>query len=135
VNSYFNLSGAATIEGTEATLTTTKHLPLDDTDIPNGKIEDFPGIQANEKFTLGAKEPFIDHCFVFDQEAPEVPPDTRSLPMKKLVEMSHPSTGLHLEILSTEPAFQFYTGIRHLLSFIPLADCRKQETMWIFLHR
>ena len=24
--------------------------------------------------------------------------------------MSHPGTKLHLEILSTEPAFQFYTG-------------------------
>ena len=24
--------------------------------------------------------------------------------------MSHPDTGLHLEVESTEPAFQFYTG-------------------------
>lgn len=30
--------------------------------------------------------------------------------MKQLVSLSHPSTGLHLEIESTEPAFQFYTG-------------------------
>jgi aldose 1-epimerase len=39
-----------------------------------------------------------------------VPPDTRSLPVRRLVEMWHPSTGLHLEVSSTEPAFQFYTG-------------------------
>lgn len=110
MGSYFNLSGNATIEGTEAILTTIKHLPVDDTNIPTGTVEDFPGLQANKAFTVGAKDPFIDHCFVFDQKAPKVPPDTRSLPMRRLVEMSHPSTGLHLEILSTEPAFQFYTG-------------------------
>lgn len=73
-------------------------------------MEDFPGLQANQAFTLGAKQPFIDHCFVFGQDAPEVPSDTRSLTSRRLVEMSHPSTGLHLEISSTEPAFQFYTG-------------------------
>lgn len=91
-------------------LTTIKHLPVDDKHIPTGAVEDFPGVQANQAFTLGATTPFIDHCFVFDQEAPEVPPDTRPLTMRRLVEMSHPSTGLHLEVLSTEPAFQVYTG-------------------------
>lgn len=30
--------------------------------------------------------------------------------MKKLCEFHNPSTKLHLEALSTEPAFQFYTG-------------------------
>lgn len=108
--SYFNLSGKATIEGTEAALGTTKYLTLDETNVSTGKIEEFPGIQANKAFTIGAKDPFIDHCFVFDQEAPDVPLDTRALPMRRLVAMSHASTGLHLEIMSTEPAFQFYTG-------------------------
>lgn len=110
MNSYFNLSGTPTIDGTEATLNTTKYLPLDDTAIPTEAVEDFPGIQVDKPFTFGAKEPFIDHCFVFDQEAPQVPTDTRSLPARKLMEISHPSTGLHLEIFSTEPAFQLYTG-------------------------
>ncbi|KAI4258342.1 MAG: hypothetical protein L6R42_005159 [Xanthoria sp. 1 TBL-2021] len=46
-----------------------------------------------------------------DRAAPaSCPLDTRSLPLKTLATISHPSTGLHLEIQSTEAAFQFYTG-------------------------
>lgn len=46
-----------------------------------------------------------------DRAAPvSCPLDTRPLPLKTLATISHPSTGLHLEIQSTEPAFQFYTG-------------------------
>lgn len=40
----------------------------------------------------------------------EVPLDTRGMPLKKLAEFSHPNTSMHLEVHSTEPAFQFYTG-------------------------
>lgn len=46
----------------------------------------------------------------FDSVASSTPLDTRPLPLRKLCKLSHPDTGLHLEIESTEPAFQFYTG-------------------------
>lgn len=39
-----------------------------------------------------------------------IPLDTRSLPLRHLLTLSHPATKLHLEVSSTEPAFQFYTG-------------------------
>lgn len=39
-----------------------------------------------------------------------IPIDTRSLPLKKLGSFHHPVSGVHLEVHSTEPAFQFYTG-------------------------
>lgn len=39
-----------------------------------------------------------------------IPIDTRSSPLKKQLAAYHPTTGIHLEVLSTEPAFQFYTG-------------------------
>lgn len=42
--------------------------------------------------------------------ASKIPLDTRSSPLTKLVTAFHPSTGIHFEVLSTEPAFQFYTG-------------------------
>jgi aldose 1-epimerase len=61
-------------------------------------------------FVLGAKEPIVDDCFVFDQPASSIPIDTRNEPLKKLITAYHPETGIHLEVLSTEPAFQFYTG-------------------------
>jgi aldose 1-epimerase len=109
-SSYFNLSSAPTIEGTEVTLTTTKYLEVDDTDIPTEVIGDFPGLEANKTFTLGATEPDIDHCFVLDPSNPKIPLDTRSLEPRLLISLFHPGSGIHLEVFSTEPAFQFYTG-------------------------
>jgi aldose 1-epimerase len=36
--------------------------------------------------------------------------DTRNEPLTKLVAAFHPESKIHLEVYSTEPAFQFYTG-------------------------
>jgi aldose 1-epimerase len=108
--SYFNLNGSASIEGTEVTLTTNLHLPVDNESIPLGSIEAYPGISANEKFTLGDVEPDIDHCFIKNDIPGSIPVDTRSLSLKKLGSFYHPDSKVHLEIHSTEPAFQFYTG-------------------------
>ncbi|KAL8708040.1 MAG: hypothetical protein Q9220_007036 [cf. Caloplaca sp. 1 TL-2023] len=112
-HSYFNLNpGALTTEGTIVTLGTTDHLKLDAHQIPTGQIVAFPGIpSAGSSFTFGAEEPAIDDCFVMDSTAPtSCPLDTRTLSLRTLATISHPKTGLHLEIQSTEPAFQFYTG-------------------------
>ncbi|KAL8726923.1 MAG: hypothetical protein Q9166_006412 [cf. Caloplaca sp. 2 TL-2023] len=112
-HSYFQVNpGAPTTEGTIVTLGTNKYLPLDSNQIPTGEIKNFPTFPAaGEAFTLGATEPAIDDCFVMDTAAPtSCPLDTRPLPLRSLVTISHPNTGLHLEIQSTEPAFQFYTA-------------------------
>lgn len=45
-----------------------------------------------------------------EPDASSIPLDTRSGPMKKLCAFYHPNTRMHFETLSTEPAFQFYTG-------------------------
>ena len=110
IGSYFTLSNAPTIEGTEVVLSTSKYQEVDDTDIPTGTIGTFSGIEANQQFTLGATKPDIDHCFVLDPANLEIPIDTRSRSLQKQVSLTHPSTNLHLEVFSTEPAFQFYTG-------------------------
>jgi aldose 1-epimerase len=109
-HSYFNLNGSASIEGTEVTLATNLHLPVDNTSIPLGSVEAYPGIIADEKFTLGATEPDIDHCFIKNDVPESVPVDTRSLSLEKLASFYHPDSKMHLEVHSTEPAFQFYTG-------------------------
>ncbi|OWY97842.1 Aldose 1-epimerase, partial [Phytophthora megakarya] len=109
-HSYFNLSDRATIDGTEVTLASDQYLVPDEGNIPTGAIETFPGIKANEKFTLGVKEPNVDHCFLMNQDSKSIPLDTRKLPLQLLVTAEHPDTKIHLEVLSTEPAFQFYTG-------------------------
>ncbi|GME22085.1 Aldose 1-epimerase [Neofusicoccum parvum] len=112
-HTYFNLSGAptsATLAGTEVTLATDQHLPVDSTAIPTGSIERYPGVTANKTFTLGETEPAIDHCFIVDAAADAIPVDTRGLPLRKLAAFHHPQSKIHLEVHSTEPAFQFYTG-------------------------
>lgn len=112
-NSYFNVTGGPTIEGTEVVLGTDKHLPVDGEDIPLGTVEKYPGITANEPFVLGLHEPDVDHCFIMDPDARNVPIDTRNRQAARLSSLSAPMTGIHLDVFSTEPAFQFYTG-RHI---------------------
>ncbi|ETN41310.1 uncharacterized protein HMPREF1541_03245 [Cyphellophora europaea CBS 101466] len=109
-HSYFNVSGAESIAGTEATLSTSKYQVVDDAAIPTGAIDDFPGVEANKTFTLGPQEPSIDHCFVLNPSNLKIPLDTRESPLNNLVRLYHPATKIHLDIFSTEPAFQFYTG-------------------------
>lgn len=89
---------------------TNLYLPVDDGGIPTAGPSTYEGIEANKLFTLGPHEPDVDDCFVFDKPATSVPIDTRSEPLQKLVSAYHPETGIHLEVWSTEPAFQFYTG-------------------------
>lgn len=110
-HSYFNLSGGPSIEGTIVTLATDKYLPVDDGGIPTGGPAPFgKGIEGGKAFTLGAQEPDIDDCFVVNEAASSVPLDTRDLPLTTLVHAHHPESKIHLEVASTEPAFQFYTG-------------------------
>lgn len=109
--SYFNISGGPNIDGTEVTLATTKYLQVaDQMLIPTGRIEDFPGVEANKPIVLGAKEPEFDHAFVVDSDTTNIPLDTRKGALRKLAGFSHPKTQLHIDFFSTEPAFQFYTG-------------------------
>jgi aldose 1-epimerase len=91
-------------------LSTNLHQVVDDGAIPTGGIEPYPGIEANKEFTLGPKEPDVDHCFIMNADPASVPLDTRNSKMQKLCSFYHPSTKIHFEALSTEPAFQFYTG-------------------------
>lgn len=89
---------------------TDQHLVVDENDIPTGEIKAFPGVQAGKPFVLGETEPDIDHCFVMNKDPFSVLLDTRQIPPRRLTSFYHPNTRLHFEVLSTEPAFQFYTG-------------------------
>jgi len=109
-HSYFNLTGKPSIAGTEITLITNKYQVVDDGGIPTGPIEEYPGISSGKSFTLGEKEPDVDDCFVANTDGSNIPIDTRSSPLQKLVSAYHPESKIHLEVHSTEPGFQFYTG-------------------------
>ncbi len=83
---------------------------MDSVGIPTGGPTAFAKVEGNKPFTLGASEPDIDDCFVIDEPSSNLPIDTRSSPLTKLVSAHHPESKIHLEVYSTEPAFQFYTG-------------------------
>lgn len=104
------MTGGPSIAGTEVTLITNKYQVVDDGGIPTGPIEEYPGISSGTTFTLGEKEPDVDDCFVANTDASSIPVDTRSSPLQRLVAAYHPGSKIHLEVYSTEPAFQFYTG-------------------------
>ena len=109
--SYFNLNPTSpTIDGHAIILSTDQYLTLDSNSIPTGEITAHASApKPNTTFFLGSSSPSFDDCFVLDPPN-IIPLDTRTLPLRTLVRMSHPATKLNLEILSTEPAFQFYTG-------------------------
>ncbi|KAL9085938.1 MAG: hypothetical protein Q9159_004438 [Coniocarpon cinnabarinum] len=110
-HAYFNPSSKPTIDGLIVDFATIDHLPVDKDQIPTGQIEPYPGLQGpNVDMTFSGSKPFVDHCMIRDQDASAVPLDTRSRAMQRLVTLKAPDTGIQLEISSTEPAFQFYTG-------------------------
>jgi aldose 1-epimerase len=93
-----------------AILSTIDHLPVDDTSIPIGPIAPYPGISANKAFSLNSADGDIDHCFIMNTAPSTIPVDTRNQPLLKLASFFHPDSKIGLEVYSTEPAFQFYTG-------------------------
>ncbi|KAI9680831.1 MAG: hypothetical protein M1817_004271 [Caeruleum heppii] len=109
-SSYFNLGARPTIEGTEVTLSTDLHLPLDEDGIPRLGPQRHPSIRAHQPITLGTLEPRFDECLVLNPVPSTVPLDSRQHPLRTAARFHHSSTGLNLEVRTTEPAFQFYTG-------------------------
>lgn len=114
-HSYVNLRGAGceTIHEHELTVWADGYLPIDKTSIPLGRIE--PVANTPFDFTqphaigprLAEGHPQIesargfDHCYVLRGESGE---------LKRAAELHEPRTGRTLEILTTEPGIQLYTG-------------------------
>jgi len=114
-HSYFNLSPPSSnpsIDGTQVTLPTNLYLPVNQYQIPTtDPPAPFPNVAPNKPFTLTATEgPQIDHCFLLNANPATIPLDTRNLETKICTQAYHPLTRLWLEVSTTEPAFQFYTG-------------------------
>lgn len=109
---YWNLSGGdqATILDTELTLTCDKYLPVDEAGIPTGELVAVAGtpMDFTTPHNIGERitEPVngnggYDHCWVVNGKIGEL------RPAAKVVE---PKSGRVMEILTTEPGIQFYTG-------------------------
>ena len=104
---YWNLAGGGDVLGHQLQLHCSQYLPVDDTLIPTGQRQDVAGtpMDFTSPKAIGAQladvEGGYDHCYVFG--------DVSSEP-KLIARLEHPGTGRVMEILTTEPGVQLYTG-------------------------
>lgn len=114
-HAYFNLAGhdAGTILDHKLCLAAKAFIPVDESLIPTGEIASVEGtaldfldptrigdrIDSNEPQMLLARG--YDHCFVVDGR-----PGT----LRLAGSLADPSSGRLMEVLTTEPGMQFYTG-------------------------
>ena len=115
-HSYFNLAGhdSGSIQGQEMQIMADAFLPVDDTLIPTGElrpVKDTPfdftapkaiGKQINADYDQLKFYPCgYDHCFVLNKPAGQLGPCAK---------VTDPKSGRVMEVFTTEPAVQFYTG-------------------------
>ena len=113
-HTFWNLGGATSgsILDTELTLNASRFLPTDSGLIPTGEIKDVAGtpLDFRQAKTIGQDiasitEPQFnggyDHCLILDGQDGS---------MKFCAAAYDPNTGRTLEIQTTEPAVQFYSG-------------------------
>ncbi|MFZ4644390.1 MAG: aldose epimerase family protein [Gemmataceae bacterium] len=111
-HSYFNLAGhnSGDILGQEVELIASGYTPVDDTLIPTGKIAPVSGTPLDfvKPQTVGARIKQIDakpqgydHNYVLDRKGPG---------LELAARVRDPKSGRFLEVLTTEPGIQFYSG-------------------------
>jgi aldose 1-epimerase len=112
-HSYFNLAGHGDILGHVVMMPASRFTPVDSTLIPTGELRPVEGtpFDFRKPTAIGARihaqdEQLrfgggYDHNFVIDKPLGE---------LGLMARVSEPTTGRVLEVLSTEPGLQFYSG-------------------------
>jgi aldose 1-epimerase len=112
-HSYFNLAGKGDILGHVVMMPADKFTPVDSTLIPTGELRPVEGTpfdfrhataigarinQDDEQLKFGKG---YDHNWVFNKQVGE---------FTRMARVLEPTTGRVLEVFSTEPGLQFYSG-------------------------
>ncbi len=109
-HTYFNLAGSGTILGHELLIPSTRFVPVNDTLIPTGEIKPVAGtpMDFTRPTPIGQRIDQVkgdpvgyDHTFVLDGSGDEI---------KLAARIRDPQSGRVLEVHTTEPGVQFYTG-------------------------
>jgi aldose 1-epimerase len=123
-HSYFNLAGKGDVLGHRLTVRASRYTPVDATLIPTGELAPVEGtpFDFREPVAIGARidqdhEQLergggYDHNFVLDREdeGSSVSPDGRLAAMAPAARVTEPTTGRVLEVETTEPGLQLYSG-------------------------
>ena len=114
-HAYFNLAGSGNILSHELMLNTPMFLPVDSTLIPTGELRPVKGtvFDFTQPTKIGARIDDTsdvqikyglgyDHCWITAKSASNTP--------ELMASLYEPASGRYMEVLTTEPAVQFYTG-------------------------
>ncbi|MEZ6092928.1 MAG: aldose epimerase family protein [Pirellulaceae bacterium] len=109
-HNYWNLAGSGKILDHKVKIHANKYIPVDGTGIPEGEPADVAGtpFDFTEFTAIGdridqvAGDPTgYDHCYIIAGDVGELRP---------VAEVIEPNSGRKMEIVSTEPGLQFYSG-------------------------
>jgi len=109
-HSYFNLAGSGTILDHEVLIASTRYIPVNDSYIPTGKIDSVKGtpMDFTKSTRIGQRIGQVtgdpggyDHTYVLDTDGKTT---------RLAARVVEPQSGRILEVHTTQPGVQFYTG-------------------------